>query len=74
MKCDLLVWKEFLEDFNGISYIPEIKWSSNYDLEFYTDSAGGSINGCAAFFARKWVFMQWTAAWKTPLFSGILLI
>jgi hypothetical protein len=24
MKCDLLVWKEFLEDFNGISYIPEI--------------------------------------------------
>jgi hypothetical protein len=35
MKCDLLVWKEFLEDFNGISYIPEINWSSNYDLELY---------------------------------------
>ena len=50
MKCDLLVWKEFLEDFNGNPYIPEINWSSNYDLELYTDSAGGSSNGCAAFF------------------------
>jgi hypothetical protein len=62
MKCDLLVWKEFLEDFNRISYIPEINWSSNYDLELYTDSTGGSSKGCAAIFAGKWVFMQWPAA------------
>jgi hypothetical protein len=62
MKCDLLVWKEFLEDFNGISYIPEINLSSNYDLELYTDSARGSSKGCAAIIARKWVFMQWPAA------------
>jgi hypothetical protein len=33
MKSDLLVWKEFLYNFNGLSYIPEKNWSSNYDLQ-----------------------------------------
>jgi hypothetical protein len=49
-----------------------IKWSSNYDLEFYTDSAGGSSKGCAVIFARICVFMQWPAAWKnTPVLRDI---
>jgi hypothetical protein len=35
-KCyDLLASKEFLEEFNGIAYIPEMNWSSNYDFELY---------------------------------------
>jgi hypothetical protein len=37
-----------------------------------TDSAGGSCKGCAAIFGRKWVFMQWPAAWKnTPVLRDI---
>ena len=72
MKCDIMVWKEFLEDLNGISYIPEINWSSHYDLELHTDSAGGSSKGCATIFAMKCVFMQWPAAWKnTPVLRDI---
>jgi hypothetical protein len=36
------------------------------------DSAGGSSKGCAAIFARKWIFMQWSAAWKnTPVLRDI---
>jgi hypothetical protein len=72
MLCNVIFSKEFLEDFNGISYIPEKHWLSNYDLELYTDSAGGSSKECAAIFARKWVFMQWPAAWKnTPVLRDI---
>jgi hypothetical protein len=38
----------------------------------YTDSARGSSKGCAAIFARKWVFMQGPAAWKnTPVLRDI---
>jgi hypothetical protein len=72
MKSDLLVWKEFLHNFNGLSYIPEKNWSTNYDLQLFTDSTGVEAKGCGAFYAVKWAHLQWPSEWKsTPLLRDI---
>jgi hypothetical protein len=39
MKKDLKVWKTFLNNYNGCSYIQELNWISNSDLQLFTDSA-----------------------------------
>jgi hypothetical protein len=41
---DLMVWKLFLENFNGVFYILNKDWVSNVDLQLFTDSAGGGSN------------------------------
>ena len=63
LRADLLVWNEFLQKFNGISYIHNLDWSTNFDIELYTDSAGGIAKGCGAYFAGKWAFLQWPVRW-----------
>ncbi|VDI81167.1 Hypothetical predicted protein [Mytilus galloprovincialis] len=65
MKNDLLMWKLFLEQFNGNSYINDIGWISNFDLELYTDSAGGLGKGCAAYLNGKWTFLEWPNEWNS---------
>ena len=34
---DLMVWKLFLKNFNGVSYILDKDWVSNVDLQLFTD-------------------------------------
>jgi hypothetical protein len=34
---DLMIWKYFLEEFNGITYILDETWLSNYDLQLFSD-------------------------------------
>ena len=65
MNNDLLMWKLFLEQFNGNSYINDIGWISNFDLELYTDSAGGLGKGCAAYLNGKWTFLEWPTDWNS---------
>jgi hypothetical protein len=61
---DLMVWKLFLENLNGVYYILDKDWVSNVDLQLFTDSArGGSTpltcqNGCGVFFMEKWCYFQ----------------
>jgi hypothetical protein len=56
MFVDLMVWKLFFENFNGVFYILNKDWVSNVDLQLFTDSAGGGStpltcqNGCGVFF------------------------
>ena len=57
MRTDLLMWKMFLEKFNGVFYILELEWMSNVELELYTDSAGGIGKGCAA-------YLKWPKEWS----------
>ena len=72
MKSDLLVWKQFLDQFNGTSFIQDLNWSTNSELQLYTDSAGGETKGCGAFFAGKWTFLQWPQRWRnTPILKDI---
>jgi hypothetical protein len=44
---DLMIWKYFLEEFNGITYILDETWLSNYDLQHFSDSSGLAENGCS---------------------------
>ena len=41
LKCDLFVWIQFLDNFNGITYIHKINWITNIDFQLFTDSARG---------------------------------
>ena len=59
---DLMMWKLFIENFNGTSYILD-DWISNFDLKLYTDSAGGASRGCGAYCQNKWVYLQWPLEW-----------
>lgn len=40
VKEDLKVWECFLDKFNGSSIFLPDKWSSSYELKFYTDASG----------------------------------
>ena len=49
---DLLMWKYFVGQSNGNSFILD-EWISNCVLEPYTDSAGGGSKGCGAYCKSK---------------------
>ena len=71
---DLLMWKYFVEQFNGYSFILD-DWISNCDLELYTDSTGGASKGCGAYCKNKWAYLQWPAEWEsTDLLRDITLL
>jgi len=65
----LMIWKMFIENFNGTSFILDDIWVSNFDLQLYTDSAGGVGKGCGCYFNGMWSFLQWPVDWY---FKGIL--
>ena len=64
MKEDMLVWLFFLQEFNGVSYIPEDRWFSSDSLQLFTDSAGSADLGAACFLDGKWCFFQWPEKWR----------
>ena len=75
MKQDIEMWLLFLEDFNGIVYIPDGVWVSNDTLQLFTDSAGSPDLGCACFLSGRWAFMQWPTSWvKQQLFSDMTFL
>ena len=51
-KLDLLMWLEFLDQFNGVSPFRSLDWQDNYALELFTD-ASSSI-GFGGFFEGHW--------------------
>jgi hypothetical protein len=36
-----MIWKMFVENFNGTSFILDDTWLSDFDMQLFTDSAGG---------------------------------
>jgi hypothetical protein len=63
IKQDLQVWNHFLANFNGISVISCPKWTSNFSLQLYTDSAGGKNGGFGIYFAGSWAHAIWPQHW-----------
>ena len=55
IKNDLVMWKKNFEKFNGIKVFHDRFWSSNEDVQLFTDSALGRGLGFGIFFAGKWV-------------------
>ncbi|XP_033745490.1 uncharacterized protein LOC117331006 [Pecten maximus] len=64
IKEDLQTWLCFLDCFNGYCGIAEVDWVNDWELQLFTDSAGGDKGrGGAAFFSPSWAFIEWPAHW-----------
>lgn len=65
MNCrkDILVWKTFLEQFNGRTFFLEERWSHSTQFKLYTDAAGSK--GYGAIFGNHWLFGAWPESWKS---------
>ena len=62
MKENLNVWLLFLKDYNGTTVMLDQFWSSNSNLELFTDSAGGI--GFGIYFNHKWAQACWPKDWE----------
>lgn len=62
VKEDLLVWLEFLNNFNGKSFFLHDEWLNSHKLHLYTDTAGSL--GFGAIFGNHWCFGQWPSKWQ----------
>ena len=71
MKKDLQIWKTFLNNYNGCSYIHELNWISNFDLQLFTDSAGGKTLGCASYLHGEWAVLNWPKHWSSEILNDI---
>ena len=60
---DLMIWKMFVENINGTSFILDDTWLSNFDMQLFTDSAGGIGKGCGCYLFGKWSILQWPVEW-----------
>lgn len=61
MRADLVIWKEFVGNYNGVTFFREEQWISSNQLALYTDS---SKLGFGAICGTKWTFGEWPALWK----------
>ena len=75
MREDLGVWLSFLENYNGVSVMLDQFWTSNDDLDLFTDSAGGSKRGFGIYFNGKWTQGCWPSIWdKTGILRDITFL
>ena len=58
-KRDLLMWKRFLTEFNGVTFFQSNEWFDTDSIMLFTDAAG-SI-GFGAYYQGKWAQGKWPA-------------
>ena len=63
IRNDLLVWLVFLQEFNGVTYIPERVCLTSDSLRLFTDASGSAHLGAASFLDGQWCFLPWPKAW-----------
>lgn len=74
-KEDILMWLNFLSDFNGRAYIHSSIWEDNSTLCLYTDSSGSHNLGCGAYLRGSWTFYQWPGNWDgKPILGSLSLL
>ena len=64
MREDLTTWLSFLDQYNGVTAMPEQYWVTNDALELFTDSAGGEDMGFGIYFKGHWAHGDWPDSWK----------
>ncbi|KAJ8307155.1 hypothetical protein KUTeg_015239 [Tegillarca granosa] len=75
MKEDIQIWLTFLELFNGIVSYDTSKWISDFEINHFTDSAGGSKFGCSAIFGTHWSYIQWPRSWHNkPILKDVTFL
>lgn len=63
MREDIKVWISFLSKYNGVTVMLDSLWSSNDNIELFTDSAGGRNKGFGIYFQGKWAQSCWPKDW-----------
>jgi hypothetical protein len=65
----------FVENFNGTSFILDDTWLSNFDMQLFTDSAGGIGKGSGCYLFGKWSILQWPVEWyQTDILKDITFL
>ena len=54
---DLIMWAEFLTNWNGVSMFYEQQFTSCYDIQLYTDAA--STAGFSVVYKTHWLSSKW---------------
>lgn len=62
VKLDLLLWNEFLLQFNGKSFFLADVWEQVTPLQLFTDSSG--VIGFGAVFGPHWCYGKWPREWQ----------
>ena len=55
-RLDLQMWLHFLMHYNGTTFFRSIQWSTNDNLDLFSDASGWGIG---LYFAGRWSFAQW---------------
>ena len=58
---DILWWNSFLPIWNGVSLIPDVDWTSNADIDMYTDASDIAI-GC--YYGHQWCYLEFIDSYK----------
>ena len=58
---DLLIWKQFLDHYNGVSLYREAMFIGSNTFHVFTDAAGSL--GCGAYFDSHWFSIKWPSDW-----------
>lgn len=75
VKSDIILWLEFLDNFNGQCFFPDRIWISNVTLQLFTDSSGNPNLGCGAYFKGSWAQFRWPKFWQDlPLMKNMTFL
>ncbi|XP_061173384.1 uncharacterized protein LOC133182551 [Saccostrea echinata] len=72
IRSDLLMWVQFLSQFNGSTPFPGLTLHEADALHFYSDSSGSF--GCGVVFGKHWCCLHWPACWEEEIYRDISLL
>ena len=74
MKEDIKIWLLFIYKFNGQTIFSDLLWTSDEELELFTDAAGSKELGCGAYFQGSWVSFKWPECWSNETMRDITFL
>lgn len=63
VRLDLRMWLQFFQQYNGISVFHDRYWTTNDEIQLFSDSAGGEGRGFGIYFQGHWAYGSWPIAW-----------
>ncbi len=60
-KLDLVVWKTFLEEFNGLSFLYEPSFAASHTIKMYSDASKKGFGSC---YGSNWTQGSWPENWR----------
>lgn len=61
-KSDLVLWKFFLQNFNGVSFMYEPHFAQSHTINLYSDAS--KLHGYGGCYGTSWIQGRWPESWK----------